>query len=536
MIIKCPACKLKIEFAISADSDNPLKLRCKGCYAIFVFNFKTNKILILDHKHHYDELGLSGTETEAEVKTRFQNIIKLIHPDKNPAGLERSKRINTAYAGIKEDIRNGKFGPRMGPTLNKNCNANIYDNYIEKNLNIFDEFYSYAAKMHQQDKSRFEGFSVNKHFEAIRMYLNVIDSLFLSGNDPLGNNSRHGKYIKQIVLIRWHLQIIASLLGHNDKRLIMLRDTIVESLYRFALELANKCDKYDDAYKILIEAEKIAIIKRGIIQESVRILKGNIELEEILKPIRNAIVEGDSDKAYAYITNALQSPKIKDEYKAAVEQLKKSLDERVRDYGSPIRSAPTLSTLNGIGTQLYGDTVYFVVLFLPLFPLARYSVLDTGAGKYQFYGKLELKQWQKIWRYVILGIIVIAAIVIALDSKSKPAKYFNIAAKKESSKIVNPSQNIKTPAVKIDTRIEKNLMMTNEYIENERNKVHNLENEILNLRNEIESILVDNSSQESVDVYNGLVNIYNMKLNTYEKMRNNFNSIVKTYNDAIKNN
>jgi len=70
----------------------------------------------------------------------------------------------------------------------------------------------------------------------------------------------------------------------------------------------------------------------------------------------------------------------------------------------PIKSAPTLRTLNGIGFGLYGKTdrmpsngshmatYYFLFLFFPVFPIARYRVIPTPGG-YRFIGKGTLRRF-----------------------------------------------------------------------------------------------------------------------------------------------
>lgn len=75
---------------------------------------------------------------------------------------------------------------------------------------------------------------------------------------------------------------------------------------------------------------------------------------------------------------------------------------------SPIRSAPSLTTINGFGFKLYGNsnhdaatdsymtTHYFVALFLPLFPIARYRVVSDGDGSYHFLGKGRLRDFDKV--------------------------------------------------------------------------------------------------------------------------------------------
>ena len=86
-------------------------------------------------------------------------------------------------------------------------------------------------------------------------------------------------------------------------------------------------------------------------------------------------------------------------------------------YGGlePISSAPNLSTINGFA--LYGNTdpdpisgshiatYYFTALFIPVFPIARYRVIQSGNG-YRFLGKTQLRQFDKIHLAISLGLIV----------------------------------------------------------------------------------------------------------------------------------
>jgi hypothetical protein len=92
----------------------------------------------------------------------------------------------------------------------------------------------------------------------------------------------------------------------------------------------------------------------------------------------------------------------------------------------PLTGAPSLQTINGIGTTLYGatdfdartgshmSTHYFVFLAIPLFPLARYRVIQNG-NSYWFLGKGPLRQGDKIHIAVTLAVILIFILVVALS-------------------------------------------------------------------------------------------------------------------------
>ena len=107
-------------------------------------------------------------------------------------------------------------------------------------------------------------------------------------------------------------------------------------------------------------------------------------------------------------------------------------EQRIFGPLTPISSAPSLYTLNGIGCTIYGNsdydedtrsyvtTHYFVALFIPIFPLARYRVIEAG-GKYRFLGKLPLStadRWH-LWIAIIAIAAVIFGSVINSDNTSR---------------------------------------------------------------------------------------------------------------------
>jgi hypothetical protein len=102
----------------------------------------------------------------------------------------------------------------------------------------------------------------------------------------------------------------------------------------------------------------------------------------------------------------------------------------------PIASAPSLGTINGIGTRLYGRrnhdsqsgtyiaTLYFTILYIPIIPIAAYRVKDVGTNRYQFYGKVPLARSAfiapAIIALLILGLIV-SGTFDGSDSSSVPS-------------------------------------------------------------------------------------------------------------------
>ena len=88
-----------------------------------------------------------------------------------------------------------------------------------------------------------------------------------------------------------------------------------------------------------------------------------------------------------------------------------------RDRFKPIKSPPTLRTVNGIGVHLYSlgipyppkpewhyATLYLVVLFIPLIPLKRYLVTPASNGAWYFHATIRFGAVQWIHLLFILAI------------------------------------------------------------------------------------------------------------------------------------
>jgi len=93
-------------------------------------------------------------------------------------------------------------------------------------------------------------------------------------------------------------------------------------------------------------------------------------------------------------------------------------------YGNtePMSSTPPLYTINGCGLTLYGSTdtdltngsymatYYFVLFFVPIFPICRYRVISSGGRSYRFLGKGALRTIDK-WHISISVLVMIILII-----------------------------------------------------------------------------------------------------------------------------
>jgi tetratricopeptide (TPR) repeat protein len=98
----------------------------------------------------------------------------------------------------------------------------------------------------------------------------------------------------------------------------------------------------------------------------------------------------------------------------------------------PIAGPPSLRTINTVGTALYGRrdydegtdsyiaTLYFVIAFVPLFPLACYRVRTAGSG-WRFLGKVPLAHEQKVHLGLAVAGVLFFIVIGRLSSNSSPS-------------------------------------------------------------------------------------------------------------------
>ncbi len=96
-----------------------------------------------------------------------------------------------------------------------------------------------------------------------------------------------------------------------------------------------------------------------------------------------------------------------------------------RVFFKPITSAPTMMTYNGVGTSLYGSsdrdgvdgsyvaTLFVVLLFVPIFPIASYLVRDGGGSRrsWAFLAKVPMSAVTHLWQRAIgLGVLSVVGV------------------------------------------------------------------------------------------------------------------------------
>lgn len=190
----------------------------------------------------------------------------------------------------------------------------------------------------------------------------------------------------------------------------------------------------------------------------------------------------------------------------------------------PIKNAPGLSTINGIGGRLYGSsdydattksfatTYYFTFFYLPILPLGRYRVIQEGKS-YRFLGKLPLRKFDKWHLGIVLGLVLTAILYGAATSdsstQSSQPTYAPSSASSTSDVSTSDSSRI-TLKNQIDAGRARLEVLKTE-LEPVANEQEALKGQLQELDSQIKALDDQRTSGEAIDVddYNSKVNRYN---------------------------
>lgn len=94
------------------------------------------------------------------------------------------------------------------------------------------------------------------------------------------------------------------------------------------------------------------------------------------------------------------------------------------EFAEPLRSAPALGDFRGIGTNIYGrdqfdsatglylTTLFFTIFWVPILPLGRYLIRETG-DTYVFHAKVDPASYHQWWRGGLAFAVVAATGAVA---------------------------------------------------------------------------------------------------------------------------
>ena len=195
----------------------------------------------------------------------------------------------------------------------------------------------------------------------------------------------------------------------------------ISDLCKVALENSEKCPESADreAEKVINTAVRL-IANLSASKPGVDIISQGKD-EIALTLMHCAVVYGNKTEMWkqciAFLEESFKYASSQ-EVKSRVQKNLTTVRDNDRLYGNltQISSAPSLYTINGTGTTMYGSTdhdpasgsylstQYFVFFAIPIFPISRYRVIPIGNG-YRFLGKAPLRAFDKWHIAVSLGLI-----------------------------------------------------------------------------------------------------------------------------------
>lgn len=217
---------------------------------------------------------------------------------------------------------------------------------------------------------------------------------------------------------------------------------------------------------------------------------------------------------------------------------------RQRVLGAPISSAPSLFTWNGVGCSLYGGSDYdpetrsyamihyFVVLFIPVFPLGRYRVIDMGGSQYRFLGKLPLRKGD-LWHLGIALAAIAAMILIGAFSSENS----NISSAPSTSSYATSSQSSQLSALK--ARIDSGrsqIKVLETQLQPIIDEITSLNAQMETLKTELKSLDEQQKAgiQIDIDDYNTRVNTHNALLARHRALIAANSSDIQPHDELIK--
>jgi hypothetical protein len=213
-----------------------------------------------------------------------------------------------------------------------------------------------------------------------------------------------------------------------------------------------------------------------------------------------------------------------------------------------INSVPTMYTFNGIGTTLYGKrafdkstqtyiaTLFFVVLFFPVFPIAAYRVRNVGGNQYQFFGKVPLTKWAFIPVLLIALFAIFMTISGSLDSSSSSSEQ-PVSARPTAQSNSSGGSQYSAPASTGKTQLSDWLDREKARLETEESQIEALKADIERDRTYLQSVysaLGDAPTQEEMDNYKAMEDRFNAKVSRFNSFLGRHHTSVQRFNSEVQ--
>ncbi len=209
-----------------------------------------------------------------------------------------------------------------------------------------------------------------------------------------------------------------------------------------------------------------------------------------------------------------------------------------------IDSPPSMYTFSGICTRLYGKrnydsasqsyiaTLYFTIVYAPIFPLSAYRVRHAGGNQYQFLGKVPLK-WTAFIGPAIVALVIAFFMIQGSADTNTPTSVQNTSSGAVSTMAPTQSTDKETLGEWIDGE-QTRLTAEETQLDAERSQI---EAERRSLDQNGDELNGGTPSQEEIDSYeaerqrfNSEVQSFNARLEKHKADVTKFNAEVNRYN------
>ena len=371
-----------------------------------------------------------------------------------------------------------------------------------------------------------------------------------------------------------HLSLVRALAVARDVGMPIsheLRDSIGDELERLiapafqrAYTFLSRVNRTDRATPI-INRLPIAAAERTLIEviqptinlfaaalshDDLKVAEADDAATELLYAIGVASTwTDDFARAEQHLTSAAErtspdSP-LAENIAAMSERVQASRQRNAVFEGSKPPDNPTLFTFNGIGATFYGSsdfdattnsyitTHYFVAIFVPLFALARYRVIQPESGKYQILAKYPITTGNK-WHSAISAVVILSFILYAsLTSSSGSSAQ---SGRSTSASIVN--SGVKAQLSDLKQALERDraeMERLDKLVDTETTQLEVINGELATLKTQIESIEADHSANRPVDgdEYDRLLTEYNQNVERYNALLATQKGHIEAYNTLL---
>lgn len=267
--------------------------------------------------------------------------------------------------------------------------------------------------------------------------------------------------------------------------------------------------------------------------------------------------EGDRGEEAVRISMAAESWATSMSLKSKLQNERRNIHNQVRYRDvTPVEVAPTLSLTNGFGfgiyfnhdqdsdRDLYRTTYYFVMLFIPIYPIRDYWVRQVGNGRWQFFGSTRVGLGNQILRGIVISTVAFCIYsVYGESSSSRPNYNYNSVAAQSYPAQNNTARN----SVSQDSLAARKAGLLKRWsvIEAMANELKNQDEVIKNLVSQKKSMeavyTADTIPPEEAERYNGLLErlrsmiaSYNIELKRENRLYDEYKKDEDSYNSEVK--